>query len=66
MGNDAVGQKPIAFGDFSQYYIVEKPMKISRSDHILFATDQTAFRLTRNRDGRLAQDGAVNVISRTS
>jgi len=66
MAGDAVGNKPIAFGDFSKYYIVEKPMAIRRSDHILFATDQTVFRLTRSRDGRLAQDDAVQVISRTS
>jgi len=66
MADDAVGNKPIAFGDFSQYYIVEKPMTISRSDHVLFATDQTVFRITRRRDGRLGQNGAVQVISRTS
>ncbi len=66
MADDGVGNKPIAFGDFSKYYIVEQPMTITRSDHVLFATDQTAFRLTRRRDGRLAQDDAVHVISRTS
>ncbi|KKN14046.1 hypothetical protein LCGC14_1000110 [marine sediment metagenome] len=66
MANDASGGKPVAFGDWSNYVIVEKPLTISRSDHVLFATDQTAFRLTRRRDGRLAQDGAVKVISRTS
>lgn len=66
MGNDAVGNKPVAFGDFSQYYIVEKPLSIARSDHVLFATDRVVFRLTRRRDGRLAQDDAVQVIHRTS
>ena len=66
MANDAVGQSPIAFGDFSQYYIVEKPLTMERSDHVLFATDQTVLKLTRSRDGRLGQDDAVHTIFRNS
>ena len=66
MAGDGVGNKPIAFGDFSQYVILTKPLTLKRSDHVLFATGQVAFRLTHRRDGRLAKDGAVQVLHRTS
>jgi len=66
MAADGVGNKPVAFGDFSKYFIVEKPLSVARSEHVRFATDQTVFRMTRRRDGKLAQGDAVKVIHRTS
>lgn len=66
MADDGVGNKPVAYGNFFKYVLLTKPLSIKRSDDVLFATDQIAFRLTRRRDGRLAQDAAVKVINRTS
>lgn len=66
MPGDSAGNRPIAFGDFGRYYIVEKPLRVASSEHRYFDTGQVAIRAEHRRDGVLSQPDAIKVISRNS
>jgi HK97 family phage major capsid protein len=51
---------PIAFGDFSAYYIRDvTPLRFERSDEYAFNTDQISFRALMRTDGNLVDVNAV-------
>ena len=54
---------PIAFGDFSAYYIRDvTPLRFERSDEYLFANDQIAFRALMRTDGNLVDTNAIKLF----
>jgi HK97 family phage major capsid protein len=56
------GKKPIAFGDFSAYYIRDvTPLRFERSDEFAFGTDLISFRALMRTDGELIDTSAVKV-----
>jgi HK97 family phage major capsid protein len=55
-----VSTKPIAFGDFSGYFIRDvTPIRFERSDDFAFGTDLVSFRALYRTDGQLADTNAV-------
>lgn len=62
-GAVATGAKSIAYGDFSRYWIrLVGSVRIERSDHALFGSDQTAFRAVLRADGNLVDASAVKTF----
>ncbi len=58
-----LGAKSLAYGDFSRYWVrVVGSVRIERSDHALFGSDQTAFRAVLRADGNLVDASAVKVF----
>lgn len=57
----AVGAQPVAFGDFSQFFVrMVGPVRFERSDDFLFGSDLVAFRAVLRGDGVLVdQTGAI-------
>lgn len=55
---------PIAFGDFSAYYIRDvTPLRFERSDEYAFGTDQISFRALMRTDGVLVDTNAIAVYT---
>ncbi|REC98335.1 HK97 family phage major capsid protein [Microbacterium sp. AG157] len=55
-----VGAKSLFYGDFSRYWVrTVGNLRIERSDHALFGTDQVAFRGKLRADGRLMDASAI-------
>jgi HK97 family phage major capsid protein len=55
-------KKPIAFGDFSAYYIRDvTPLRFERSDEFAFGTDLISFRALMRTDGILVDTNAVKL-----
>lgn len=53
---------PIAFGDFSAYYIRDvTPLRFERSDEYAFGTDQISFRALMRTDGVLVDTSAIKL-----
>ena len=53
---------PIAFGDFSAYYIRDvTPLRFERSDEYAFNTDQISFRALMRTDGNLIDANAIKL-----
>lgn len=58
-----VGAKSIAYGDFSRYWVrLVGSVRVERSDHALFGSDQTAFRAVLRADGNLVDTSAVKLF----
>lgn len=58
-----LGAKSIAYGDFSRYWVrLVGNVRVERSDHALFGSDQTAFRAVLRADGNLVDTSAVKVF----
>lgn len=58
MAAPALGAKSIGFGDVSRYWVrIVNSLRVDRSDHAAFSTDQVAFR------GTLRTDGALTDLS---
>lgn len=58
-----LGAKSIAYGDFSRYWVrMVGNVRIERSDHALFGSDQTAFRGVLRADGNLVDTSAVKTF----
>lgn len=58
-----VGAKSIAYGDFSRYWVrLVGNVRVERSDHALFGSDQTAFRAVLRADGNLVDASAVKTF----
>ena len=57
----ATGAKPVAFGDFSQFFVrLVGGIRFERSDDFLFGSDLVAFRAVLRGDGVLVdQTGAI-------
>lgn len=56
------GNTPIAFGDFSAYYIRDvTPLRFERSDEYAFGTDQISFRALMRTDGVLVDTNAIKL-----
>ncbi|MGZ0067856.1 phage major capsid protein [Microbacterium arborescens] len=54
------GAKSLFYGDFSRYWVrTVGSVRIERSDHALFGTDQVAFRGVLRADGRLMDASAI-------
>ena len=59
----AVNAKSILFGDFSRYWVrLVGNVRVERSDHALFGSDQVAFRAILRADGQLMDTGAVKAF----
>jgi len=57
------GEEVGAFGDFSQYYFVDRMgMSVSRDDSVYFATDQIAFKARRRYDSFFALADAFRIL----
>jgi len=57
-----VSTKPIAFGDFSAYYIRDvTPLRFERSDEYAFGTDLVSFRALMRTDGVLVDSNAIKL-----
>ena len=55
---------PIAFGDFSAYYIRDlTPLRFERSDEYAFGTDQVSFRALMRTDGALVDANAIKLYA---
>lgn len=55
-----ISTQPIAFGDFSAYYIRDvTPLRFERSDEYAFGTDQISFRALMRTDGNLVDTNAI-------
>lgn len=55
-----VSTTPIAFGDFSAYYVRDvTPLRFERSDEYAFASDQISFRALMRTDGILVDANAI-------
>jgi HK97 family phage major capsid protein len=53
---------PIAFGDWSAYYIRDvSPLRFERSDEYAFSTDQISFRALMRTDGNLVDANAIKL-----
>jgi len=64
MATFGVSTKPIAFGDFSAYYIRDvTPLRFERSDEFAFGTDLISFRALMRTDGILVDTNAVKVYA---
>lgn len=62
MDQFGVTKKPIAFGDFSAYYIRDvSPLRFERSDDFGFDTDMVSFRAILRTDGKLVDPNAIKV-----
>lgn len=62
MDQFGAGKKPIAFGDFSAYYIRDvSPIRFERSDEYAFGSDMVSFRALFRTDGVLIDPNAVKV-----
>ncbi|WP_292729623.1 phage major capsid protein [Microbacterium sp. UBA837] len=59
----ANGAKSLAYGDFSRYWVrMVGNVRVERSDHALFGSDQVAFRGVVRADGNLVDTSAVKVF----
>jgi HK97 family phage major capsid protein len=58
------GAQPVAFGDFSQFFVrIVGPVRFERSDDYLFGSDLVAFRALIRGDGTLVdQTGAIKTL----
>lgn len=62
MDQFGASKKPIAFGDFSAYYIRDvSPLRFERSDEYAFGSDMVSFRALFRTDGVLIDPNAVKV-----
>lgn len=58
-----LGKLPVFYGDFSRYWIrMVGDVRIERSDHALFGSDQVAFRAVLRADGNLVDANAVKAF----
>jgi len=58
-----LGAKSLFFGDFTRYWVrTVGSVRIERSDHALFGSDQVAFRAVLRADGQLTDTGAVKAF----
>jgi len=58
-----LGAKSVFYGDFSRYWVrLVGSVRVERSDHALFGTDQVAFRGVLRADGNLVDTGAVKAF----
>lgn len=63
MAAPGVGAKSVLFGDVSAYWIrVVNALRIERSEHALFGSDQVAYRGVLRGDGALVDPNAVKVF----
>lgn len=59
----AAGVRSLGFGDVSKYWVrMVNTLKVDRSDHAAFSTDQVAFRGTLRADGALVDPNAFKVF----
>lgn len=64
MATVATGNKPLAFGDFSQYYIADrKQMTLQRLLELYAGTGQVGFRAYKRTDGNLIVPSAVKALT---
>jgi HK97 family phage major capsid protein len=64
MPSIGVSTSPIAFGDFSGYFIREvAPIRFERSDDYAFGTDLISFRAILRTDGKLGDTNAIKLYS---
>lgn len=62
MAGPAAGARPVAFGDVSKYWVrFVNSLRVDRSEHALFGSDQVAFRGVLRADGVLTDASAVKV-----
>lgn len=58
-----LGAKSVFYGDFSRYWLrLVGSVRVERSDHALFGSDQVAFRGVLRADGNLVDTGAVKAF----
>ncbi|AXX89336.1 phage major capsid protein [Arcobacter suis] len=63
MPDVATGKKPIAYGDFSYYYIKDrKVMTLKRLDELYSTTGHVGFRIDKRVDGKLALPEAIKTL----
>lgn len=63
MAAPAVGAKSVGFGDVSRYWVrIVNSLRVDRSDHAAFSTDEVAFRGTLRTDGVLTDASAFKVF----
>lgn len=61
--NVGVGAKPLAYGDFSRYWVrLVGAARLERSDQVLFTSDQTAFRGVLRADANLTDASAIKTF----
>lgn len=63
MAAPAIGARPVGFGDVSRYWVrLVNTLRVDRSEHAAFASDQVAFRGTLRTDGLLTDPAAFKVF----
>lgn len=64
VSNPGLGAKPFGFGDVSRYWVrFVNSLRIERSEHALFGSDQVAFRGVLRADGILTDASAFKVFA---
>ena len=60
---EMVSAKALTYGDFSRYWVrLVNSIRVERSEHFLFGSDQIAFRGVVRGDGNLVDTGAVKAF----